>query len=114
MRVSAVITWVLLTGAAWAQSGEMTVKALTPSYKARLLAADSNGDGRLTLAELRGAFAEGAGITYAHDKNNDGALSGAEIDTAATMETALVVGRCDKNGDEKLTGAEAACYANAK
>jgi len=114
MRVSALIVSFFLAAPAWAQAGDMSVRTLTPSYKARLLAADGNGDGRLTLAELRAAFAEGAGITYAHDKNNDGALSGAEIDNAASLETALVVGRCDKNGDERLTGAETACYANAK
>jgi hypothetical protein len=114
MRGFTAIAFVCFTGVAWAQADVMTVRTLTPAFKARLLAADSNHDGRLTLAELRAAFAEGAGITYAHDKNNDGALSGAEIDTAATMETALVVGRCDKNGDEQLTGAEAACYAKAK
>lgn len=114
MRFFALIASFLFMTPAWAQSEEMSVQTLAPSFKARLLAADANRDGRLTLAELRGAFAEGAGIAYAHDKNNDGALSGAELDTAAAMETALSVGRCDKNGDEKLTGAESACYANAK
>jgi hypothetical protein len=114
MRLWTFVSFICLTGAAWAQSPEMNVKALTPAYKSKLLAADANNDDRLTLAELRAAFAEGAGIAYAHDKNNDGALTGAEIDNAAVLETALVVGRCDKNGDEKLTGAEAACYANAK
>lgn len=101
---------VLLLSSGAAQAQTVTAATLTPAFKARLVAADANKDGRLTQAELRAMFREGTGILYSYDKNNDGALADAEIDTAAAMETALAAGQCDKNGDGALTGAEQACY----
>jgi hypothetical protein len=109
-----------LTGGAAAQTadpngdGKMTPAELALAFKARLMSADKNRDGKLDLAEMKGEFKEGGGILYAYDKNNDDALSGAEIDTAAALEADLGVGLCDKDGDEAVSGAEIACYVKSK
>jgi len=101
-------------GVSWAQTGEESTSDLAAAFVQRLHSADRNRDGKLDMSEMKAGFGEGGNILYAYDKNNDGFLAGAEIEDAAWLEAALGAGKCDKDGDGVLKGAEMACYSAAK
>jgi hypothetical protein len=114
LRALAVCFVLASAGACWAQTGEASTSDLAAAFAQRLRAADVNGDGKLSMNEMRAGFREGGNILYAYDKNNDGFLAGAEIEDAAWLEASLGAGKCDKDGDGVLKGAEMACYSAAK
>lgn len=117
MKIRALALCVAFAGgavtASWAQTGEATTTELAAAFAQRLHSADRNNDGKLDMGEMKAGFREGGSILYAYDKNNDAFLAGAEIEDAAWLEASLGAGKCDKDGDGVLKGAEMTCYSAA-
>lgn len=87
-------------------AGGVTLQQFVEKQEARIMAADSDGDGKVSQAEFEAAMKSGRGDPAARfarlDTNHDGMLDKGEIDAMLAMR----FHRLDTNGDGILTTQE--------
>lgn len=96
-----------MLAAAAPQAGGMTLERFVAARRERLLAADADKNGSLSLEEWKQARAGGGGdparVFAAIDADKDGSASSAELDAFITARFT----KLDANGDKVLTRDEA-------
>ncbi len=89
------------------QNGRLEVTELPEHLRARLAAADANGDGVIAPEEMRAHFeAQRTAMRAQMDTDHDGTISPEEHQAARAARGAARFARLDSNGDGAVTEAE--------